>query len=144
MKSYTDLEQSKKLAEILPLESADGFWEYHDKGYSIGDEWEWEGYEDYPRAESYLEYSRKENEWKEDKSDVPCWSLSAMLEHLRKHDLFPEIKDADDYILMDITFYYNEVVGKVINPVHFIRAQGKNILDACYEFVLKSHELNLL
>ena len=25
MKSYTDLEQSKKLAEILPLESADMF-----------------------------------------------------------------------------------------------------------------------
>lgn len=26
MKSYTDLEQSKKLAEILPLESADMYW----------------------------------------------------------------------------------------------------------------------
>lgn len=28
MKSYTDLEQSKKLAEILPLESADMHWQY--------------------------------------------------------------------------------------------------------------------
>ena len=28
MKSYTDLEQSKKLAEILPLESADMWWLY--------------------------------------------------------------------------------------------------------------------
>ena len=27
MKSYTDIEQSKKLAEILPIESADGFYE---------------------------------------------------------------------------------------------------------------------
>ena len=27
MKSYTDIEQSKKLAEILPLESADMCWE---------------------------------------------------------------------------------------------------------------------
>ena len=26
MKAYTDIEQSKKLAEILPLESADMFW----------------------------------------------------------------------------------------------------------------------
>lgn len=80
IKSYTDIEQSKKLAEILPIESADGFWEYHDKWCSEGDEWE--GYEDYPRAEPYLEYTRKENEWKEDKSDVPCWSLAALLELL--------------------------------------------------------------
>ena len=29
MKSYTDLEQSKKLAEILPLESADMCWTNH-------------------------------------------------------------------------------------------------------------------
>ena len=28
MKAYTDLEQSKKLAEILPLESADMSWQY--------------------------------------------------------------------------------------------------------------------
>jgi hypothetical protein len=28
MKSYTDLEQSKKLAEILPIESADMYWDY--------------------------------------------------------------------------------------------------------------------
>ncbi len=26
MKSYTDIEQSKKLAEFLPIESADMFW----------------------------------------------------------------------------------------------------------------------
>lgn len=28
IKSYTDLEQSKKLADILPLESADMYWDY--------------------------------------------------------------------------------------------------------------------
>ena len=28
MKSYTSLEQSKKLAEVLPLESADMHWQY--------------------------------------------------------------------------------------------------------------------
>ena len=86
IKSYTDLEQSKKLAEILPLESADGFWEYHDKWCSEGDEWE--GYEDYPRAEPYLEYTRKENEWKEDKSDIPCWSLAALLKLIPNFNMF--------------------------------------------------------
>ena len=29
IKSYTDLEQSKKLAKILPLESADMWWNYY-------------------------------------------------------------------------------------------------------------------
>ena len=33
MKAYTDLEQSRKLAEILTLESANGFWKYHNKWY---------------------------------------------------------------------------------------------------------------
>ena len=28
MKSYTDIEQSKKLAEILPIEGADMYWDY--------------------------------------------------------------------------------------------------------------------
>ena len=30
MKRYTDLEQSKRLAEILPIESVDCFWDYDD------------------------------------------------------------------------------------------------------------------
>ena len=40
LKSYTDIEQSKKLAEILPLESADMFYDgvqdlYKEKTYNI-------------------------------------------------------------------------------------------------------------
>ena len=30
IKSYTDKKQSKKLAEILPIESADGFYEWQE------------------------------------------------------------------------------------------------------------------
>lgn len=42
MKAYTDLEQSKKLAEILPIESADMY--YH---YNVGIN---SYYEDVPRV----------------------------------------------------------------------------------------------
>lgn len=38
MKSYTNIEQSKELAKILPLESADGF--YEAQLNPITDEWE--------------------------------------------------------------------------------------------------------
>ena len=130
IKSYTDIEQSKVLAEILPIESADGFWEYHDKWYSEGDEWE--GYEDYPRAEPYLEYTRTENEWKEDKSDMPCWSLAALLSILPKtidHEtLFIETSPALWHI-----GYRNVYTARTDNPV-----------DTCYELILKLNELNLL
>lgn len=55
IKSYTDLEQSKKLAEILPIESAD-MW------YSIVDN------EAFICLEHHDEYKQ-----------IPCWSLSALL-----------------------------------------------------------------
>ena len=58
MKSYTDLEQSKKLAEILPVESAD-MW------YSVVDD------ETFVCLERHYEYEL-----------IPCWSLAALLDVL--------------------------------------------------------------
>jgi hypothetical protein len=58
MKSYTDLEQSKKLAEILPTESADMF--YRDNGIDVKLMWEHIA----PKVET------------------PCWSLAALLDIL--------------------------------------------------------------
>jgi len=136
IKLYTDLEQSKKLAEILPLESADGFWEYHNEWYSEGDEWE--GYEDYPRAEPYLEYTRKENEWKEDKSDIPCWSLAALLDVLSeiKPQVYTTILFPSEgkWILQFAEYGHGNVCEVTCdNPV-----------DACVAIIEKLHELNLL
>ena len=55
MKSYTDIEQSNILAEILPIESADMF--YRDNGIDVKLMWEHNA----PKVES------------------PCWSLAALL-----------------------------------------------------------------
>ena len=55
MKAYTDLEQSKKLAEILPLESADMF--YRNNGIDVKLMWEHIA----------------------QKVEHPCWSLAALL-----------------------------------------------------------------
>ena len=132
MKSYTDLEQSKKLAEFLPLESADMCW--------CTRKLQWGEIKETIMAYPILPNQEKSGDFKY----IPAWSLAALLEHLRKHNLFPEIKDAGDCILIDITFYDDEVVRKVINPIHFIRIEGKNILDACYELILKLNELKML
>lgn len=135
IKAFTDLQQSKKLAEFLPLESADGFWDYHDRWYSEGDEWE--GYEDYPRAEPYLEYTRMENEWKEDKSDVPCWSLASLLDFLpnnqgRYTKSLYWFDDAWHCVYMD-----EDGADK-------LGTSADTALDACYKMILKSHELKML
>ena len=62
MKAYTDIEQSKKLAEILPIESADmryaPFGDIHP--------WVWDG------EVKLLE-----------KGSIPCWSLAALLDVIK-------------------------------------------------------------
>lgn len=60
IKSYTDIEQSKKLVEILPLESAD-MWFYP-----------------YPNDEYWYEVPNMGNADKK-YNQLPCWSLAALL-----------------------------------------------------------------
>jgi len=154
IKSYTDVEQSRKLAEILPLESADGFWEYHDKWCSEGDEWE--GYEDYPRAEPYSAFRRKENEWKEDKSDIPCWSLAALLNVLPNEIITDKSRfechyqiDIRKYDGGDNTTLYQIAYGNsrgssgswhdMINT-----GERENLIDACADMIENLHKLKML
>lgn len=65
MKSYTNIEQSKKLAEILPIESADLYYYKYGLPHFI------EGQGDYEsiKTDKYHDY-------------VPCWSLAALLDIL--------------------------------------------------------------
>lgn len=68
MKSYTDLEQSRKLAEILPIESADNhYWcnGYNNYIYGLGNSVE--------LKEKFEEKGLKY---------LPCWSLAALLQVL--------------------------------------------------------------
>ena len=66
MKSYTDIEQSKKLAEILPLESSDMYWEY-----------------DFTKHECILKIMDEPI----DDTCIPAWSLAALLDVLPKYEL---------------------------------------------------------
>jgi len=65
--SYTSIEQSKVLAEILPLESADMWY------------WEW------PTAPSYNNWNIRPMFHKgDDIVNIPCWSLAALIGVLPK------------------------------------------------------------
>lgn len=78
MKAYTDIEQSKKLADILPIESADM------RYLPFGNTHPWVWDED-PKL---LEVG-----------GTPCWSLAALLEVLQDYEIRStiggEVKEVD-------------------------------------------------
>ena len=67
MKSYTDFEQSKKLAKILSSESADMCYGIDDDTLT---------FEELPWLTPYHTYTYKEHY-------IPCWSFAALLEVIR-------------------------------------------------------------
>lgn len=129
MKNCTDVEQSKKLIKLgIDVNTADMMWD----DWSLIDEgWKLSvGY--YPEIEK--DYGRK---------CYPAWSLAALLEYLRQKDCFPEITSTGECFLMDINFYDDEE-GKVVHPLHFIRTEGKTLVDAAVEMIYKLKEKDLI
>ena len=63
IKSYTDIEQSKILAETLPLESADMYYNFYRD--------EWNEVKSNSKIPSLMIHSL---------DDIPCWSVEALLE----------------------------------------------------------------
>lgn len=114
MKGYTNLEQSKKLAEILSLESADMY--YSKTKILNSDETDYIVKVGTPIVIT----------------DVPCWSLAALLDVLPKtinhNTLFIETSPALWHIGYRGTYI----------------ARSENLIDACYEMILELRELNLL
>ena len=116
IKSYTDLEQSKKLVEILPIESADMFLamngtipvmsKYIDKGLVTADN-----------------------------TAIPCWSLTALLNVLPNgSDVVKEETDTENEKYMCTVGINDDIISTFAN----------NPVDACYEMIVKLNELNML
>lgn len=118
MKSYTDIEQSKKLAKILPIESADMY-------YSSGDECDiCFGNGVYEEIADWLSNGTQRT------ADIPCWSLVALLSILH------------DYTLQTNPNGTVFVVCESKEPM--ISYAYDNSVDACYEIVIYLHELKML
>lgn len=132
MKSYTDIVQSKKLAEILPLESADMEYMFLKRDGS---------------KVSNVPFVKDDDEpeWPDDGSYdfIPCWSLAALLNYLREIGFFPNIEVDEHDVKMNIS-YYDEEEGKLLNSVHDIRVKAGTFVDACYEIIIELKEKELL
>lgn len=125
MKAYTTIEQSQKLAEVLPPESADMWWREVSYGFY------------------HIEAEIPKGWYDEPPKGIPCWSLSSLLNYLREIDFFPEI-DANEFsVTMNIN-YYDETDGGLLAPIHNIKVKAESFIDACYEMILKLNEQKLL
>ena len=117
MKGYTDLEQSKALAKILPLESADMEYMFLKKDNS---------------AVSRVPFVKDGTEEPDSSYKyVPCWSLAALLGVLPKIQGFTPT----------ISLYYNYITYPHRDDLY---TNADNLVDACVAMIEKLHELKLL
>lgn len=115
IKSYTDINQSKKLAEILPIESADMYYISGDK-YDVNF-----GSGVYEEIADWLDDGTPRP------ADIPCWSLAALLN-----------------VLSEYTLKSNKFYGKVALWCQGISVEYDNPVDACVAMIEQLHKLNLL
>lgn len=116
IKSYTDIEQSKKLAKILPLESADMWYSYY-------------GNSKYNPTIAY-----KGQQWflcqirNSLHDDVPCWSLAALLRIFECY----EINKFGNNIQFDA------------KGIALSTKENETILDIVVDTIILLHKQNLL
>jgi len=130
MKSCTDIEQSKKLAVFLPPESADMCWTNHCYGRMRGSMT--------ISALSIYEYRKLLESFADSTSlDVfyPCWSLTALLGVIRK---------TVGYEVLCLDGKNITVKCELGDEPWSIETNKDNEVDACYEVILKLHDLNVL
>lgn len=126
MKAYTDLEQSKKLAEILPLESADLYYDRY--GTPV-----------------FIDKTVTHGSIKNDKYRhlIPCWSLAALL------GVLPDEITDEGVVYRNMFFHLK---GRYIIQYprlttlwpSLLSVEADNSVDTCYEMILKLNESKLL
>lgn len=140
MKAYTDISQSKKLAEILPIESADM---HYNNGSCRGVD-----YTEHFSAE-LMPYQEALHLMKIHKTNfmfqvIPCWSLAALL------DVIPQEILNGEYVINITEGHDNRWIltyDHCENRHHSyygLSTGADSLIDACYEMILKLNELKLL
>lgn len=117
MKAYTDISQSKKLTEILPLESADMYYEPS------------AGFRTEPSEVKFgdIEYAHPRS--------IRCWGLAALLDVLPFSNLSKDKLGGDKEGWM---------VSVYPDNCRYDSCWHDNPVDACVEMVVKLNEMNLL
>lgn len=119
MKAYTDLEQSKKLAKILPNETSDMYY--------------WCGDENDIRFGGFAEY------------DIPCWSLAALISILTSNCNRQTIDITRGGWLNDgKEFTKNFFISYEDSEDNDFTLNNKELIDTCVEMIEVLHEQKIL
>ena len=131
MKAYTDIEQSKKLAEFLPLESADMYWlnRYIDLTTTKYEVFVIE------KSNKHIDFFKSYAVAVDSNEIIPCWSLAALLDVLPFPNLSKDNLGGDKVGWMVSVFPDN---------CRYDSCWQDNQVDACYKMIMKLHELKLL
>lgn len=124
MKSFTDIEQSKKLAKILPIESADIWYAEIYEGKTVGYDYI---VSDTPYYSLSLSKPSENNYSQNTVKDIPCWSLAALL------SVYPMV------VGRDLDMYCCWQNSKNLHSRHY-----DNPIDACVEMIVKLKEKGLI
>ena len=134
IKSYTSLQQSRKLAEILPLESADMHYNNASiKGINYVDEYRAE-LMDYNTAQKVLSKYLVNPMFE----IIPCWSLASLLAVL------PDELEDNHFLTLDKEGKEYCCCYEDGNGNSFKHKFADNPVDACVAMIEKLNELNLL
>jgi hypothetical protein len=131
IKSYSDLEQSRKLAEILPLESADMY--YYNRHIDLTET----KYEVFvvDKSNKYVDFFKSYAVAINNNEIIPCWGLASLLGVL-------------DYPQLSKDKLGSGKVGWMVsvypNDCRYDSCWHDNPVDACVAMIEKLHELNLL
>jgi len=127
MKSYTDIEQSRKLAEILPLESADGGW-YGTTNQKAPNTNFWLG----------TKYSKN--------AVCPAWSLAALLDVLPNNEHITTSVSRGSWQIEPINYLPNTWWCEYEDNESLteFNVSAENPVDACVDMILKLKRGNLL
>lgn len=147
MKACTDIEQSKKLAEILPLESADMRYGYM-APYEYSDRMFDGGYDKVPYPKDFLlknpNFSANEYD-----GELPAWSLSALVNILPPY-LFEFERGIDLNIYPNLngkgwhcSYMPNNIENMKTDKFKLITSKD-TLIDTCVEMIIKLHKQKLL
>lgn len=147
MKAFTDIEQSKELAKILPLESADMY--YLIKRSDCRVPWEEAAKVD----ANVILFTRKMMSGTLSDYKLPCWSLAPLIDILPvdwwgyNEHYFLEISKMGDASKPNEVRYFRfrkEIDGANYDRITHISHSAENFVDACVNMIITLHDHKLL